>query len=118
MIHFEIMQKSILIFILLMLFSELHSDEWIQFRGTMAKVFQRLVNYPLNGVEPRELHGKLIWMVLPWSSPICVDNQVLTNALLKGEELKLEVLALILKQELSTGIPLFQYSSQPRIHQK
>ena len=47
-----------------MLFSELHSDEWTQFREQMVKVFQRMVNYPLNGVEPR-MHGKLIWMVLP-----------------------------------------------------
>ena len=65
MIHFEIMQKSILTFILLMLFLNYIQMNGFNLGEQMVKVFQRLVNYPLNGVEPRELHGKLIWMVLP-----------------------------------------------------
>ena len=120
MIHFEIMRKSILTFILLMLFSELHSDEWIQFRGTNGQGLSKDSQLPIKWSRTEGIAWKTNLDGVAWSSPICVDKQVfLTNALLKGEELKLEVLAINFETgAINWRIPLFQYSSQPRIHRK
>ena len=76
MIHFEIMQKSILIFILLMLFSELHSDEWIQFRGTNGQGLSKAGQLPIKWSRTEGIAWKTNLDGVAWSSPICVDNQV------------------------------------------
>ena len=115
------MRKFLLLFFYLSLIISVYGNSWPQFRGPNGQGHSLdQLNLPLRW----NLEEGVAWQIYlngkAWSSPICVDNQLLlSNAIQKDGLLKLEILSISFESgRIQWRMKLFEYEDLPRIHKK
>lgn len=115
------MRKFLLLFFYLSLLISVYGNSWPQFRGPNGQGHSLdQLNLPLRW----NLEEGVAWQIYlngkAWSSPICVDNQLLlSNAIQKDGLLKLEILSISFESgRIQWRKKLFEYEDLPRIHKK
>lgn len=115
------MRKFLLLFFYLSLIISVYGNSWPQFRGPNGQGHSLdQLNLPLRW----NLEEGVAWQIYlngkAWSSPICVDNQLLlSNAIQKDGLLKLEILSISFESgRIQWRKKLFEYEDLPRIHKK
>ena len=115
------MSKFLLPLLYFSLFISVKGNSWPQFRGPTGQghvIGESKLPLKWNSGEgvtwQTYLNGKA------WSSPICVDDQLLlSNAIQKGGLLQLEIISISFKSgQIQWRKKLFEYENLPRIHKK
>ncbi len=115
------MFRIILFFLFHIFLSISYAESWSQFRGPTGQGHVvRDIQLPINWDRKKGIDWNIRIDGQAWSSPICVNDQILlTNAILKNGDLKLEVISInFIDGKIRWRKNLFNYSNQPRIHKK
>lgn len=114
------MEKIITTFLLLYLSVSACGQDWPQFRGPLGNGHVQSNGLPTKWDRNTGVVWKIILDGKAWSSPICVDEQILlTNALENEGRLTLEVISVGFNSgQIQWRKKLFEYGTQPRIHRK
>ena len=114
------MEKIITTFLLLYLSVSACGQDWPQFRGPLGNGHAQSNGLPTKWDRNTGVVWKIILDGKAWSSPICVDEQILlTNALENEGRLTLEVISVGFNSgQIQWRKKLFEYGTQPRIHRK
>ena len=107
-------------FLLLYLSVSACGQDWPQFRGPLGNGHAQSNGLPTTWDRNTGVAWKIILDGKAWSSPICVDEQILlTNALENEGRLTLEVISVGFNSgQIQWRKKLFEYETQPRIHRK
>ena len=107
-------------FLLLYLSVSACGQDWPQFRGPLGNGHAQSNRLPTTWDRNTGVAWKTILDGKAWSSPICVDEQILlTNALENEGRLTLEIISVGFNSgQIQWRKKLFEYETQPRIHRK